>query len=48
MENIEFDLYGGKINTVKMMVSSKIQYISMMLPFNLPVSVLAQYNERDF
>ena len=40
----------GKINTVKMMVSSKINYISMMIPLTIPESLFKQYNDivRDY
>ena len=40
----------GEINTVKMMVSSKINYISMMVPMNIPESLIKQYIDivRDY
>ena len=35
----------GKINTVKIMVSLKINYISMMIPLTVPESLIKQYND---
>lgn len=35
----------GKVNTIKMMVSSKINYIFMMIPLEFPSSIFKQYDQ---
>ena len=40
----------GKVNTIKMMVASQVNYISMMVPLNVPDYFFKQYNQiiREF
>ena len=40
----------GKVNTIKMMVASQVNYISMMVPLTVPDSFFKQYNQiiREF
>lgn len=44
MESNKF-IFVGKINTVKIMVSSKINYVSMMIPLTISDSLIRQYND---
>lgn len=38
----------GKINTIKMEVAPKLNYISMMVPVTIPAGIFKQYNQIFF
>lgn len=48
-EKLNFSLW-GKVNIIKMVIAPQFNYISMMLPLNIPDHIFKQYENliRDF